>query len=619
MTSSLSSLSSTNAIATRLPLSANSLHPSGHSEREVDAHHKPPNVSAHGIPVLSSSLLPLLLRYLLPPSPTGMPPHLLSRALSSRHRYLNIEPSGDLGAYYALTSASAPAVEVLEEIGAYHRAEDGLESITAQIGYVAEGECGVDEAAEIKSFVQLRSEGREVWVVLIWEGGEWKYTDVRPAPLLEELSSTPPLAIASIRGGGKTKATAKVAKNFIQTPLTTVIAEGDDDGDDYWARYGANSDSEDEESGVPRNGSTPFQKKSKGKGKANNSDTRSVNEDAYWAQYGVGSATTSPGVSSRIALMPVQQQYNSITDGEEEDNRELRIAIEEALTRPPMKPQPGAPKARILNLDSTSPVLRSSPSSSNRQAQPDANTSSILSSGSHRGPYSHSAPHLHLQTLSTCYGTRDASEPLSLHRAPLQSTGGTAQGLALDLNTPPPTEPTLSITSVLPVLGSPTSTVPPAFPAAGSGPVTGMSPLLVGTGSPVVDAVERCMVSGVATHATGASMAEPIQEPGEPVSLLDKLMREGRAAVDTSLSNRSDEESTKKPARDPARFEGDEAVLQSVRGMFRMWRILRSTTHGGSVTGSANAADIDWNVESTNEVEAKREFLSLVVRALTDS
>ena len=617
MTSSLISISNTGAGPAGLPLPADNLRPNRHSDREIDPHHKPPNVSARDVPVPSPSLLPLLLQYLLPPSPAGLPPHLLSRALSSRHLYLNIEASSDLRAYYALTSASTPAVEVLEEIGACRRAEDGLDSIIAHTGYTSEGGFGVDGAVETKSFVQLRSEGREVWVVLIWEEGEWKYTDVRSAPLLEELSSTPTLAIASIRNRRNTKSTAKATKVVIQTPLANELAEGDDSGDDYWGRYGANSDSEDEESGVPRNGPTPFQKTSKGKGKANSSGTRSANEDAYWAQYGVGSVTASPGISPRVTLMPVQQQYGSNIDGEEAENRELRIAIEQALTRLPVNPQPGAPKARMLNLASISPVLRSSSSSSNRQAPPDTNASSIFSSDSHQGSYNHSAPHPQLYTLSTRYA-RDSitNETLNLHRGPLLPTGGTARGLALDLNTPPPTEHTISITSVLPTLGSPTSAVAPVFATAGSGPMARMSPLLVGMGSPVVDAVERSMVSGVATHATGGSVAEPIQEPGEPVSLLDTLMREGRAAVATSSSNRTDGDSTKEPDGDSAYFAGDEAVLQSVRGIFRMWRILRGTTRDGSITGDANTADLDWNAES---MEAKREFLNLVVRALANS
>ena len=600
-----------------LPPPADNLRPNRHADREIDPHAKPPNVSARDVPVPSPALLPVLLQYLLPPSPAGMPPHHLSRALSSRHLYLNIQPSVDLRAYYALTSASAPAVEVLEEIGACRRAEDGLDSIIAHTGYTSEGGCGVDGAVETKAFVQLQSERREVWVVLIWEEGEWKYTDVRSAPLLEELSSTPTLAIASANGRN-TKTKAKSTKVVIQTPLANDLGEGDDSGDDYWGRYGANSDSEDEESGVPRNGPTPFQKMSEGKGKANSSGTRSANEDAYWAQYGVGSVTASPGISPRVTLMPVQQQYDSTIDGEEAENRELRIAIEQALTRLPVNPQPGAPKARMLNLASISPVLRSSSSSSHRQAPPDTNTSSIFSSDSHQGPYNHSAPHPHPHTLSTRYGARDSitNETLNLHRGPLPPTGRTARGLALDLNTPPPTEHTISITSVLPTLGSPTSAMAPVFATAGSGPMAGMSPLLVGMGSPVVDAVERSMVSGVATHATGGSVAEPIQEPGEPVSLLDTLMREGRAAVATSSSNQTDGDSTKEPAGDPACFAGDEAVLQSVRGVFRMWRILRGTTRGGSITGDANAADLDWNAES---MEAKREFLNLVVRALADS
>jgi len=614
MSLSVAPISDTNSVPTGLPLSADFLRLNGHS---VNAHPKSPNLPAYNIPVLPSSLLPILLQYLLPPSPAGMPPHLLARALSSRHRYLNIEPSEDLGAYYALSSASSSAVAVLEDIGAHRRAEDGFSSIVGQIGYIAECEYGVDEAAEVKSFVQLRFESREVSVVLIWEDGEWKYTDVQSGLLPEKLSLTPTLAVDSIRSVRKTKSTAKATKVVIQTQLASDFAEGDDSDDDYWARYGANSDSEDEESGVPRNGLTPFQKKGKGKRKANCSGTRSVNEDAYWAQYGTGSETASPEIGHRITLMTVQQQYDSIIDGEEDGHRELRTAIKGALAGSPMKPPPGAPKSRMLNLDLTSPMLHFFPSSSSHQTQPDTNSPLLFSSDSHRGAHNHSVPYPHLHTPSTRHETRDAimNETLTLHQTPLQ---GIAQGLALDLNTPPPTEPTLSIPSMLPTMGSPTSTIVPAFTAAGSGPTAGMSPLLVGTGSPVVDTVERGLISGVVTRATGGSVVDAVQEPGGRVSLLDVLMRERRVTVTTNRASRIDGEPTKAHVGNAARCEGDEAVLQSVRGVFGMWRILRDTTQEGSTAGGADTTDTNGGVESTNEVEEKREFLSLVVRALAD-
>jgi len=609
MNSSLGPISSPNA------LSADFLRPNGHSDNGTKIHAKSPHLPAHDIPVLPCSLLPLLLQYLLPPSPAGLPPHLLSRALSSRHRYLNIEPSEGLRAYYALSSASAPAVAVLEDIGAHRRAEDGFASIVGQIGYIAEGDYGVDGAAEVKSLVQLRFDGREVSVVLIWEQGEWKYIDVRPGPLLEELSSTPTLAINSTSSGRKTKAMAMATKAVTQTQSENGLAEGGDSGDDYWARYGANSDSEDGEPELPCNRSPIVQK---GKRKANSSGSRSVNEDVYWARYGAGDVSASPEVGHGTTLMPAKQQYDSIMDGVED--WELRTAIKQALAASPAEAQPGAPKARMLSLDLTSPTSPSLPPSSNHQAQSDSNATLIFSSESHLGPHNHSVLYPHLRTSSIRHGTRDetTNETLSLNRAPLQHTGGIAQGLALDLNTPPPTQPTLGITSMLPTIGSPTSTVGPAITAGGSGPRIGMSPLLVGVGSPVVGAVERDLVSGAATHATGGSVAEPIQEPGEPVSLVDVLMRESRANISTNCANRINGEPTKTRIGDPARFESDEAVLQSVRGMFRMWRVLRGTTYGSSFPGNTNVTDTKWDMESTNETEEKREFLSLVVRALAD-
>ena len=602
MTSTLGPIPSTSA---RVPLSADFLHTDGHSDNETNTHPKSPNLPSHDIPVLPSSLLPLLLQYLLPPSPAGLPPHLLSHALSSRHRYLNIEPSEDLGAYYALSSASAPAVEVLEDIGAYHQAEDGFDSIVGRTGYAAECGYGVDGAAEVKSFVQLRFEGREVFVVLIWEQGEWKYTDVRRGPLLEGLSSTPTLTINSFSSGEKTKAMAKATQVVTQTQSANDLAEGDDSGDDYWARYGANSDSEDEESGVPRTGLPPSQTKGKGKRKANSSGTRSVGEDAYWAQYGTGSVTASPGIGHGITLMPVQQQYDSAMDGEGDRHRELRTSIQQALTRTPTQPHPGAPKARILSLDLITPILSSSPSSSNHQAQADR-------------LHNHSIPYPHLHTPSIRHEMRDQTtdETLTLHRAPLQPTSGIPQGLALDLNTPPPTQPTLGITTMLPTIGSPASTVTPAFAAASrSGSITGMSPLLVGIGSPVVGSVERGLTSGAATHATGGGVAEPVHAPA---NLLDILMRERRGNVIANCVNRLDGKSTRARAGDATHFEADEAVLQSLRGVFRMWHMLRGTTRGSSTPGDNNDNDTEWDVESVNKVEEKREFLSLVERALAD-
>ena len=145
-----------------------------------------------------------------------------------------------------------------------------------------------------------------------------------------------------------------------------------------------------------------------------------------------------------------------------------------------------------------------------------------------------------------------------------------------------------------------------------------MSPLLVGIGSPAVGAVERDSVSGVSTHATSGSVVEPVQGPGESLSLLDVLMRERGVTVTANCIDRTDRQSTRTRVGDAARLEGDEAVLQSVRGMFRMWRMLRGTTRGGSISDSNNVTDTEWDVESTNEVGEKREFLSLVVRALVD-
>jgi len=610
MTSSLGPVSSTNA---KVPSSAEFLHLTGHWDNGINTHPRSPNLPAHGIPVLPSSLLPLLLQYLLPPSPAGLPPHLLSHALASRHRYLNIEPSENLGAYYSLSSASAPVVEVLEEIGAQHRAEDGFDSIVGHIGYLAECEYGVNGAAEVKSFVQLRFEGREVSLVLIWEQGEWKYTDVRPGPLLEGLSFTPTLAINSISRSGKTKPIAKATRVVIQTQSANEVAEGDDSGDDYWARYGANSDSEDEELGVRGNGSPPLKQKGKGKRKANSSGVRSVNEDAYWAQYGTGSVTASPELGHGVTLRPVQQQYDSMMDGENDCHGELRTSIKQAFARSLNQPQPGAPRGRMLSLDLTSPILPPFPSSSNHQPQADTNSTVIFSSDSHRGPHHHSVPYPYLRTPSIHNEARDetTNETLILHRAPLQPASGTAQGLALDLNTPPPTQPTLGITSMLPTIGYPTSTAVPAFTAVRSGPITGI-------GSPAVGAVERDSVSGVSTHATSGSVVEPVQGPGESLSLLDVLMRERGVTVTANCIDRTDRQSTRTRVGDAARLEGDEAVLQSVRGMFRMWRMLRGTTRGGSISDSNNVTDTEWDVESTNEVGEKREFLSLVVRALVD-
>ena len=619
MTSSLAPISSTN---TRVPLSADFLRLDGHWDNGINnTHPKSSNPPAHDIPVLPPSLLPLLLQYLLPPSPAGLPPHLLSHALASRHRYLNIEPSEDLRAYYALSSASASVVEVLEDIGAHHRAEDGFDSIVGHIGYIAECEYGVDGPAEVKSFVQLRSEGREVSLVLLWEQGEWKYTDVRPGPLLEGLSSIPTLAINSISGGGKTKAIAKGTRVVIQTQSANEAAEGDDSGDDYWARYDANSDSEDEELGVRRNGSSSSKKKGKGKRRANSSGTRSVNEDSYWAQYGTGSVTASPELGHGTSLRPAQQQYDSIMDGEDDGHGELRSSIKRAFARLPNQPQPGAPRARMLSLDYASPMLSSFPSSSNHQAQADTNTTFIFSSGSHPVPHNHSIPYPYQRTPSIRHETRDeaANETLVMHRTPLLPASGTAQGLALDLNTPPPTQPTLGITSMLPTLCSPASTAIPAFTSVRSGPITGMSPLLVGIGSPVAGTVERGSDPGVPTHAAGVSAVEAVQESGEPASLLDVLMRERRVTVTSNCGGRTDGESTKpRGSSDAVRLEGDEAVLQSVQGMFRMWRALRGTTRGSCIPDGNNVNDMRRDVESTSEAGEKREFLSLVVCALAD-
>ena len=109
-----------------------------------------------------------------------------------------------------------------------------------------------------------------------------------------------------------------------------------------------------------------------------------------------------------------------------------------------------------------------------------------------------------------------------MHRTPpLRSASGITRGLALDLNTPPPTEPTLSVTSMLHSMGSPMSVVAPVFTAAGSGPTSRMSPLVDGSGSPP-SAVERALVSGVASYATGGSpsVADASHESGEPVAAL---------------------------------------------------------------------------------------------------
>jgi hypothetical protein len=619
MTSPLGLATTTNAVMPGLPLSADVLRLNGPSDSGSNIQEKSLNLFTHNISVIPSSLLALLLQYLLPPSPAGLPPHLLSRALSSRHRYLNIEPSEDLGAYYALSSASAPAVQVLEDIGAYHRAEDGFDSIIGQIRYVAECGYDVDGTVGVKSFVQLRCEAREVSVVLIWEG-EWKFTDVRLGPLPAGLCPTPALAINSTRSSGRVKAPANATRVVIQAQSTSDLDEEEDGGDDYWARYGANSDSEDEESGVPRNSLMPFQKKEKGKRKAHSSGSRSVNEDAYWAQYGTGSVIASPEAGNRATLMAIQQQHDAIMGGEEDSDKELRAAVKEALACSPSKPQPNAPKPKILNLDLTTPTVHPFPTSFD-QVQPDTGTSLIFPSDANQGPNDHSVPYPLPHSPTTHHRTLDAitNEPSISHRhPPLQSTSGVARGLALDLNTPPPTDATLSITSMLPAMASPTSTVVPAFPAAGSGPTTETSPLLVGVGSPVVGAAERGLGTGVRAHATGGSTAGAGHKCGGPANLIGVLIREQPPTVTANHTNRVDGKPTRPRVEDTAGFEGDEAVLQSVRGMFRMWRILRGTTHGNSTAGDNDVVSAARGGDNTNEVEEKREFLSLVVRAMAD-
>jgi hypothetical protein len=65
------------------------------------------------------------------------------------------------------------------------------------------------------------------------------------------------------------------------------------------------------------------------------------------------------------------------------------------------------------------------------------------------------------------------NETLTLHRAPLQTASGVPQGLALDLNTPPPTQPTLGIATVLPTIGSPIYSGPGISPPPGVDPSLG--------------------------------------------------------------------------------------------------------------------------------------------------
>lgn len=157
---------------------------------------------------LSISTITEFLTHLLPPSPSGIPSHLLAHILRTRHHFLSITPD-DQTSYFFLNpdhplQNTERVLTVFREL-----AGSNLEDVVGRVAYAADGE-------DVVAHVQI---GNEVQILLQWEHsettGDWKYLDAKPLPFPANVYQT-------LRGAQESRTTHNVSP----------IVE-----DPYWSRY----------------------------------------------------------------------------------------------------------------------------------------------------------------------------------------------------------------------------------------------------------------------------------------------------------------------------------------------------------------------------------------------
>ena len=213
---------------------------------------------------LSSSALHVLLQYISPPSQLThpIPPHLLSKPLSQRHRFLHLTPEHP-DDYLCWPSSPEKKARIIDLLETRSRPLGDDPPSIYPVQYSFDGE-------DFFAHVDLSGDAKQgPRVILQWdESGEWTYhnTDLMPFPpgsrvaLGDVLIPSPPLNPVSLQ--------------MLSRPsyLHSFEADGihvDSDDDDYWNAYGA-TDIGDSHYGQ----SAPAAAK----------DAVS-SEDAYWAQY----------------------------------------------------------------------------------------------------------------------------------------------------------------------------------------------------------------------------------------------------------------------------------------------------------------------------------------------
>ncbi|KAG5648015.1 hypothetical protein DXG03_007049 [Asterophora parasitica] len=228
---------------------------------------------------LLSTAISLVLEYIAPPSLLSpLPPHLISSALTQRHRFLHLSP--DAPADYLVwptdsqPNAQQAAVDLLE---AFQKPVDEHEY---PVRYTS------DEESVFAHVAISSAEQPGIRMVFQWEPPDgWKFHNLALMPF-------PPNSYRSVND-----AIIYEPHDFLPEP--PIVSVDDDERDSYWDAYGLSDDDQ------------PALVKPK-------SEFEAGSEDAYWAQYssvhgsGDSARPTPPTVNQKLAEERVILAYPGI-------------------------------------------------------------------------------------------------------------------------------------------------------------------------------------------------------------------------------------------------------------------------------------------------------------------
>ncbi|KAG8805516.1 hypothetical protein FRC17_005471, partial [Serendipita sp. 399] len=211
--------------------------------------------AVHEAEPLSLTTIVTMLYHLIPPSPEGIPLHLLSKQQKLRHEYLEVDAAKDPASYFCLnpdhpsqdTNLVLSTLQRLSSEGHKFGGTRGIwDDLIGRVVYHSDGE-------HVYAHVILAG---AIQLCFIWEspvgsnpihsssmmgnlrglhsegGGEvvgWKYFDVRPLPLPESASPSLEDVLHAGKKRGDGPATMKRSASAVTMDLT-----GEDS---YWSQY----------------------------------------------------------------------------------------------------------------------------------------------------------------------------------------------------------------------------------------------------------------------------------------------------------------------------------------------------------------------------------------------